>query len=135
MKFRKLLTLYLMALLVMVTVPLGNALNDIFIFELRLDYLVHVLVFTPVVVLWRLGFPAFGVEDCGVGVLLAVGLEGVQYGLPYRSWNMNDAVGNAVGVGVGVFGFGYWTVETVVGSVLRYCAFEKRALKSTITQG
>ncbi len=74
MKFRKLLTLYLMALLVMVTVPLGNALNDIFIFELRLDYLVHVLVFTPVVVLWRLGFPAFGVEDCGGGGVAGCGV-------------------------------------------------------------
>ncbi len=80
MKFRKLLTLYLMALLVMVTVPLGNALNDIFIFELRLDYLVHVLVFTPVVVLWRLGFPAFGVEDCGVGCCWLWGWKGCSMG-------------------------------------------------------
>ena len=32
------------------------------------------------------------------GLALAVGLEGVQYLLPYRAWNMNDAIGNRVGV-------------------------------------
>jgi VanZ family protein len=28
-------------------------------------------------------------------------LEGIQFLLPYRSWNVNDALGNAVGVVMG----------------------------------
>jgi len=31
------------------------------------------------------------------GLALAVGLEGAQYLLPYRAWNVNDAIGNGVG--------------------------------------
>ena len=104
MKYRVLLFLYLVFLAVMMMVPLGTTvLSDTFVFGLRLDYLVHVLAFTPVVVLWRLGFPGHPLwKIVGVGLVLAVGLEGVQYLLPYRSWNVNDAVGNAIGVGVGV---------------------------------
>ena len=37
-------------------------LSDTFVFELRLDYLVHFLVFAPIVLLWRLGFPRI---QCG----------------------------------------------------------------------
>jgi glycopeptide antibiotics resistance protein len=105
MKFKTLLVLYLMFLVVMVVVPLGELntmLSDTFVFELRLDYLVHVLVFLPLVVLWRLGFARHSLwVIMGVGVILAVGLEGVQYMLPYRAWNVNDAVGNVTGVVLG----------------------------------
>ncbi|MCA1786287.1 MAG: VanZ family protein [Desulfobacteraceae bacterium] len=116
MKFKTFLGLYLVFLVVMVLVPLGElntTLSDTFVFELRLDYLVHVLVFAPVVVLWKLGFPRHSMwVIMGVGVVLAVGLEGVQYLLPYRSWNVNDAVGNVVGVVLGG-----------AGSGLRYCRY------------
>jgi glycopeptide antibiotics resistance protein len=105
MRFKGLLGLYLVFLVVMVVVPLGElntTLSDTFVFELRLDYLVHALVFVPVVVLWKLGFPGQSLwKIAGVGMVLAVGLEGVQYLLPYRSWNVNDAVGNVVGVVLG----------------------------------
>lgn len=111
MKYRILLILYLLALLVMVTVPLegvNTTMSDTFVFELRLDYLVHVVAFAPLVVLWRLGFPGHSVWMIMVaGVVLAVGLEGVQYLLPYRSWNVNDAVGNMIGVGIGCLVLGF----------------------------
>jgi glycopeptide antibiotics resistance protein len=112
MRFKGLLGLYLVFLVGMVVVPLGElntTLSDTFVLELRLDYLVHALVFVPVVVLWKLGFPGQSLwKIAGVGLVLAVGLEGVQYFLPYRSWNVNDAVGNILGIGVGclVLGFG-----------------------------
>ncbi|MCF8077211.1 MAG: hypothetical protein K9K87_13740, partial [Desulfotignum sp.] len=64
MKYRWVLFTYLAFLVVMVVVPLGElnaTLSDTFVFELRLDYLVHVVVFAPVVVLWRLGFPGHSV--------------------------------------------------------------------------
>ena len=44
------------------------------------------------------------------GLALAVGLEGVQYLLPYRAYNVNDMLGNGAGalmggVLVGLIGF------------------------------
>lgn len=78
-RYKLMLGIYLMFLLVMVVVPLGQmnaTLSNTSVFELRLDYLVHVLMFAPVVVLWRLGFPGQamwkiagvgGVAGCGAG--------------------------------------------------------------------
>jgi glycopeptide antibiotics resistance protein len=120
MKFKGLLGLYLVFLVVMVVVPLGElntTLSDTLVLELRLDYLVHALVFVPVVVLWKLGFPGQSLwKIVGVGMVLAVGLEGVQYFLPYRSWNVNDAVGNMCGVGIGwlVLGIKRWGQSCVI---------------------
>jgi glycopeptide antibiotics resistance protein len=114
MKYQYLLFLYLAVLVVMVVVPLGElnaALSDTSVLSLRLDYLGHVVLFAPLVVLWRLGFPGHSVwKIAAAGVLLAVGLEGVQYVLPYRNWNVNDAVGNGFGVGIGclVLGIRSW---------------------------
>ena len=43
-------------------------------------------------------------------MMLALGLEGVQYWLPHRAWNVNDVMGNLMGVGIGclVLGFSGW---------------------------
>lgn len=105
MKYRSILFLYLGFLVVMGVVPLGalnTTLSDTFVLELRLDHLLHALMFAPLAVLWRLGFPGHSMWRIALaGMLLAVGLEGVQYVLPYRSWNVNDIVGNIVGLGLG----------------------------------
>ncbi len=105
MRYRVILGLYLVSLAVMVVVPLDGlnmSLADVFVLELRLDYLLHLLVFMPLVVLWHLGFPRHPVwMVLGVGLALAVGLEGVQYLLSYRSFNVNDALANAAGIGAG----------------------------------
>jgi glycopeptide antibiotics resistance protein len=105
MKYRVLLFLYLAFLVVMVVVPLGGlntTLSDTFLFQLRLDYLVHAVVFAPLVVLWRLSFTRHPLWLIILtGLALAAGLEGIQFLLPYRSWNVNDALGNAVGVVMG----------------------------------
>ncbi|NDY74112.1 hypothetical protein DO021_12775 [Desulfobacter hydrogenophilus] len=105
MRLRTLLGLYLVFLVVMVVVPLGElntTLTDTFVFELRLDYLVHGLVFLPVPVLWCLGFPGHPIWAVVlVSLALAVGLEGVQYLLPWRAWNVNDAIGNSAGLILG----------------------------------
>jgi glycopeptide antibiotics resistance protein len=107
MKYRVLLFMYLAFLVVVmvVVVPLGGlntTLTDTFLFQLRLDYLVHAVVFAPLVVLWRLSFTRHPLWLIILtGLALAVGLEGVQFLLPYRAWNVNDAVGNAVGVVMG----------------------------------
>ena len=89
----------------MSTLPLGG-LNQIltgnYVFQMRLDYLLHGLGFVPVVVLWRLVYPwhlLWVIMLLCIG--FAVGLEGVQYLLPYRACNINDAAGNMTGVVLG----------------------------------
>jgi glycopeptide antibiotics resistance protein len=107
------LGLYLLSLVVLVVVPLdglNGSLTDVFVLGLRLDYLLHLLVFMPLVVLWYLGFPRHPVwVILGSGLALAVGLEWVQYLLPYRSWGVDDALANVVGVGIGCLVLGIWS--------------------------
>jgi glycopeptide antibiotics resistance protein len=116
MRYRVLFGVYFFVLVVLVVVPLDGlevSLADVFVLELRLDYLLHLLVFMPLMVLWRLGFPRHSVwVIMGTGLLLAVGLEWIQYLLPYRSWNVNDAVANMAGVGLGclVLGIRSWVL-------------------------
>ena len=69
------------------------------VIHLRLDYLPHALMLAPLAPLWRLGFPRHPLRlIIPAGLALAISLEGVQYLLPYRAWNVNDAIGNGVGV-------------------------------------
>jgi glycopeptide antibiotics resistance protein len=99
---KTLLSLYLPALLLMTAAPLGGlntTLNHTTVIHLRLDYLLHALMFMPLAPLWRLGFPRHPLRMIiPAGLALAIGLEGVQYLLPYRAWNVNDAIGNGAGV-------------------------------------
>lgn len=106
MNYKMLLSLYLLCLLLMAVVPLGvlsATLVNTSVLQLRLDYLVHGLVFSPLVVLWRMGYPRHRLGMIvAVGFVLVVGLEGIQYVLPYRTCNMNDAIGNGTGFVLGV---------------------------------
>ena len=77
-------------------------LHKIFILYFRADHLIHVALFLP----WAF----FGVRMknnlllwfCW-GILFATGTEGLQYLLPYRSFNISDMIANMIGV---VLGFG-----------------------------
>jgi hypothetical protein len=76
--------------------------SKVTVLQFRLDYLVHVLMFAPLVLLWRLVFPRHPWwVVLGTGLGLATGLEGLQYVLSYRSWNVNDMIGNVIGVLLG----------------------------------
>lgn len=66
---------------------------------LRLDYLLHVIVFLPFVPLWRIGWPGQSMMVVmAAGVFLAVAMEGSHFLLPYRGYNVYDMLGNVVGV-------------------------------------
>lgn len=82
------------------------ALNRTWVLHIRLDHLLHALLFIPWMVLlhWRwkekrsVGFFMLAL---GAGFLLAVISEGAQLVLPYRAFNVMDLVANWVGVVVG----------------------------------
>jgi len=59
-------------------------------------------MFLPLLVLWRLGFPRHPLWlILAGGLLLAAGMEGLQYLLPYRVYNVNDRLGNGAGALMG----------------------------------
>lgn len=82
------------------------ALNRTWVLHIRLDHLLHALLFIPWMVLlhWRwkekrsVGFFMLAL---GAGLLLASISEGAQFILPYRSFNIFDLMANCVGLVLG----------------------------------
>jgi glycopeptide antibiotics resistance protein len=95
---------YLVILMAGFVYPFDKSLNlsNIMVLELRLDYLIHGFLFIPLMVLWRLAYPRnpwwMILSAC---LVLAAGLEGIHFLLSYRSWNINDMIGNITGVFLG----------------------------------
>jgi hypothetical protein len=107
--------LYIFIIFILHIIPLGEGGTDRFdLGPIRADYLLHTLVFLP----WM--FFAGSAESkeqggkrgavsgkrmflgwMGLGILLAVGVEGLQYWLDYRAFNPMDAAFNILGVVVG----------------------------------
>lgn len=92
--------LYIVVIILLNILPLELAtqINDTVFGEFRLDYLTHGLIFLPWIFFhfwfhrikkrwWFL-----------IGFILALFLEGIQYYLPYRSFNMYDAIFNVAGL-------------------------------------
>lgn len=97
--------LYLLGVVVLAFVPFGGVnvkLESVDVLSLRLDYLVHALVFIPLVPLWWLVWPHHRLwQVLLLGMVIAASAEVVQYIVPYRSFNINDMVANVLGVGAG----------------------------------
>lgn len=105
--FKKLLYFYLFITVVLLIVPNRGSevsMDDIHILSLlRLDYLVHILLFIPLVPLWRTGFPGHSWLIVIPGALLfAAFSEFLHLTLPYRGYNINDLIANMAGVILGV---------------------------------
>jgi VanZ family protein len=86
----------------------GAIINHVFIVSIRLDYLLHCLVYIPLVVLLRidkgvdlLRSPVKAIVWFGVLIIFAAVTEGVQYFLTYRVFNINDLIANSIGVMLG----------------------------------
>jgi len=83
----------------------NNSLSSIYFLEFRLDHLLHVLIFT----IWG-GLASMNANKLAkernktlfylflVGLGLAVLTEYVQKFLPYRGYNVNDLLGNVIGI-------------------------------------
>jgi glycopeptide antibiotics resistance protein len=101
--------LYLLFLVLMTVLPLNGSssahLNDIYVVNIRLDFLIHSILFIPWIFLYTVSFRPAGVSEkllmIAAGLLMAFATEGVQYFLTYRSYNINDLLSNFLGVLLG----------------------------------
>ena len=88
--------------MLLTTLPLNSSaqLNHIKIVSFRADYITHAIIFIP----WAF-FSSIGkvsrIYWLAIGLLFAVCTEGIQYLLPYRAYNINDLIANAIGIIVG----------------------------------
>ena len=103
---RYLFYVYLVAAIGISAIPIGDSgsLSRVTVVNvLRLDYLLHALLFIPLVSLWRFGLPGHSWRMImGGGIILAAFCELIQMWLPYRGYNINDLIGNMTGVLLGI---------------------------------
>lgn len=90
----------------------GINLNNVFIVYIRLDYLALFMIFFPWMILWKKCTRMIVRKNVGnkigiitVGFLFTIGLELIQYYLPYRAFNINDLIANGIGAGIGAIFF------------------------------
>ncbi len=110
------LAAYIAVVLFIHVMHFGNvaAINKIEVLDVRLDYLLHALVFMPWGVLVWLGFDINFRQATGktflwilAGIVFASVAEYIQYYLPYRAFNINDVAGNVSGILLGSVVF-FW---------------------------
>ena len=97
-------------LILMAVLPLNGTTNtvltDVFVVHIRLDHLLHATAFIPWAFLYRVTFRPVKWEEklmlVVYGLLMALAMEGVQYFLTYRSYNINDMISNWMGVVLGM---------------------------------
>ncbi|MBN1337748.1 MAG: VanZ family protein [Bacteroidales bacterium] len=116
-RYKRLFYIYTAALILLAVLPVNGLtpetpLNDVYIVSIRLDYLLHCIVFIPWVFFLEritgLSYSSKPLETLVMtlgGMVFAAGMEAVQYLLPYRGYNINDLLANALGVFIGVLLF------------------------------
>jgi VanZ family protein len=97
---------YFVALALLMWLPLNGVVPlDNYVFGLRADHLLHASVYLPCVFflgrLFRKPVVTLWFFSVGIGMLT----EGVQFLLPYRGFDVNDLLANAIGVSLGLFLF------------------------------
>jgi VanZ family protein len=107
----KLFPAYSLILILLAVLPIngpGSQINHIFIVSVRLDYLLHGLVYIPLAVLAvidrKLMFGKSSLRTFGwfmVLIIFAAVTEWIQYYLPYRAFNINDLMANILGIIIG----------------------------------
>jgi len=90
----------------------NTTLTDVFLVRIRLDHLLHAILFIPWVFLSFITFRPVKWDEklmlVVYGMLMAFATEGVQYFLTYRSYNINDLIANWMGVVVGMGAAAVW---------------------------
>lgn len=104
-----LFALYLIGIVLIITLPInsGGEFNNIHIIHIRGDYFFHILLFVP----WALFQASFKfrlLPWLGLGLLISVGAEFIQYFLSYRAFNINDMLANGLGILLGMILFWLW---------------------------
>ena len=101
-KIKKLFLAYVVTIFVLSVMYIGDSsvLNNTFIISFRADHILHALVFVPwaffCVKLNKKLLPWFV-----WGLFYAICAEGIQYLIPYRSFNISDILANMIGAIVG----------------------------------
>jgi glycopeptide antibiotics resistance protein len=114
--YRILFYSYTVLLVLLAVLPINSdtssSLNNIFVVRVRLDYLLHFIIFLPWMFLLRRvrgeNFRDAPLRTMGLillSVLFASSTELVQYFLAYRTFNINDLIANSLGVLLGAVVF------------------------------
>jgi glycopeptide antibiotics resistance protein len=110
---RKMSLAYTLLIIMLVTLPINGedqlfgSLNTTYVVQIRLDYLSHIALFFPWIVLggyaWENHYwPTSKRWTVGILTLLFAALcEYIQMLLSYRSFNINDLIANSLGVLLG----------------------------------
>jgi len=109
---KKLFWYWLIILLVINVIPLGNDINKIIhkpVFKFRLDYLIHFISFLIFIPLYfieiKLNCPIFSKKPVLKYLLIVVSsailFECIQFFLPYRTFNPMDLISNLTGAIIG----------------------------------
>jgi VanZ family protein len=102
--YRKLFIAYAATVIILAVLPINGlhrTLTHSFVIEVRLDYLLHSLIFIPFLFLLKRTLRTAFLIALLYGILFATFSEGIQYFLPYRTFNINDLLANWLGVVVG----------------------------------
>jgi len=113
--YRILFYTYTIIVLLLAVLPLNSevdAINNIYVISIRMDYILHFVIFMPWVFLLRMvsnwSFKTAPVKTLALilsGLLFASSTELVQYFLAYRAFNINDLIANNLGVLLGAVVF------------------------------
>jgi len=107
---KKIIPFYIYTILIILSVVLDinnsdNQINDIYIFEIRLDIIAHFMIFFVWVIFLKFTYSLsiFKLKKLVlisiiIGFLFAFFAELIQYYLPYRAFNINDMIGNFLGI-------------------------------------
>lgn len=113
MKYPKIMVIYILVIFILHIIPAGvDDLSGFKILCIRLDYIIHVLVFLPwMSLMW---FYLKQIETAGhssrakyillwllTGIIFAISVETIQLFIPQRSFNPVDIFFNVAGVVIG----------------------------------
>ncbi len=104
---KRLLIIYLLVVLLLVVLPINgkeSRINHIYILSFRLDYIFHLILFCPWMFFLNYIKTYFFKYEITLfkwvltGLFFCISSECLQYFIPYRAFNINDAFANCLGI-------------------------------------